>query len=53
MEAISGELRAYSAETGELLWTGPKYAGPGVTNPPDLFVAAGLVWLGETRLPVR
>ena len=47
-----GELRAYSARTGKLLWTGPKYAGPGVTNPPDLFVADGLVWLGETRLPV-
>lgn len=48
----SGELRVYSAQTGKLLWTGPKYAGPGVTNPPDLFVAGGLVWLGETRLPV-
>ncbi|MHC4700607.1 MAG: outer membrane protein assembly factor BamB family protein [Planctomycetota bacterium] len=47
-----GELRAYSAQTGKLLWTGPKYAGPGVTNPPDLFVADGLVWLGESRLPV-
>ena len=47
-----GELRAYSAQTGKLLWTGPKYAGPGVTNPPDLFVADGLLWLGESRLPV-
>ncbi|MHC4593958.1 MAG: outer membrane protein assembly factor BamB family protein [Planctomycetota bacterium] len=47
-----GELRAYSAQTGKLLWTGPRYAGPGVANPPDLFVANGLVWLGETRLPV-
>jgi outer membrane protein assembly factor BamB len=47
-----GQLRAYSAETGELLWTGPKYAGPGVTNPPDLFLIDGLAWLGETRLPV-
>ena len=27
-------------------------AGPGITNPPDLFVAQDLVWLGETRLPV-
>lgn len=48
----NGELRAYSARTGELLWQGPKYSGPGVTNPPDLFVAGGLVWVGETRLPV-
>ena len=47
-----GEVRVYSAQTGKLLWTGPKYAGPGVTNPPDLFVANGLLWLGETRLPV-
>ncbi|MHC4509061.1 MAG: outer membrane protein assembly factor BamB family protein, partial [Planctomycetota bacterium] len=47
-----GELRAYSAQTGKLLWTGPRYAGPGVANPPDLFVANDLVWLGETRLPV-
>ncbi len=48
-----GQLRAYSVENGALLWTGPDYAGPGVTNPPDLFVAGGLVWLGETRLPVN
>ncbi len=47
-----GQLRAFSAETGELLWNGPTYAGPGVTNPPDLFVIDDLVWLGETRLPV-
>lgn len=47
-----GKLHAYSAQTGKLLWTGPKYAGPGVANPPDLFVADGLVWVGETRLPV-
>ncbi len=48
-----GQVRAYASATGELLWTGPKYSGPGVTNPPDLFVADGLVWLGETRLPVN
>jgi SAM-dependent methyltransferase len=24
-----GQLRAYSAETGQVLWTGPRYAGPG------------------------
>jgi len=48
----SGRLHALSAKTGKLLWRGPKYVGPGVTNPPDLFVADGLVWVGETRLPV-
>jgi outer membrane protein assembly factor BamB len=48
----SGRLHAFSAQTGKLLWQGPKYVGPGVTNPPDLFVANGLVWVGETKLPV-
>ena len=48
----NGELRVYSTKTGELLWTGPRYSGPGITNPPDLFVASGLAWVGETRLPV-
>ncbi|MHC4401227.1 MAG: outer membrane protein assembly factor BamB family protein [Planctomycetota bacterium] len=47
-----GQLHAFSAESGDLLWSGPTYAGPGVTNPPDLFVVDDLVWLGETRLPV-
>jgi len=41
------------ATTGKTLWTGPKYLGPGITNPPDLFVANDLVWIGETRLPVN
>jgi len=48
----SGKLHAMSAETGKLLWKGPRYVGPGVTNPPDLFIADGLIWVGETRLPV-
>jgi len=48
----SGRLLALSAKTGKLLWRGPRYAGPGITNPPDLFVADGLVWVGETKLPV-
>lgn len=47
-----GQLNCFSAETGELLWSGPKYAGPGPANPPDLFVINDLVWIGETRLPV-
>jgi len=41
-------LAAFDAEKGERLWTGPKVSGPGVTHPPDLFVADGLVWGGDT-----
>jgi outer membrane protein assembly factor BamB/SAM-dependent methyltransferase len=40
-------LTAFSIQTGEKLWTGPVVQGPGVTNPPDLFVADGLVWGGD------
>jgi len=40
------ELVALSAETGKRLWGGPGGKGPGVSNPPDLFVADGLVWHG-------
>jgi outer membrane protein assembly factor BamB len=44
----SGEgLTALAAEDGRSLWTGPKISGPGVTHPPDLFVAGGLVWCGD------
>ena len=42
-----GKLRAFSAKDGKLLWTGPAYGGPGISNPPDLFVAGGLVWGGR------
>jgi len=48
----TARLRALSAKTGELLWEGPLYVGPGCNNPPDVFVADGLVWLGETRVPI-
>ena len=48
----SGRLVALSAESGKLLWTGPKYVGPGIANPPDLFVVSGLVWICETKMPV-
>jgi len=47
----TGQLLALSAATGKLLWKGPVYAGPGVANPPDLFVANGLVWVGDTTVP--
>ncbi len=44
------KLEAFSAETGKTLWTGPGGKGPGVANPPDLFVADGLVWSGARRV---
>jgi outer membrane protein assembly factor BamB len=43
------ELLTVSAETGEVLWRAPGGRGPGVANPPDLFVADGLVWYGEPK----
>jgi len=47
----TGLLKAYCTTTGKILWTGPAYTGPGVANPPDLFVANDLVWVGDTTLP--
>ena len=41
-------LTAFSATDGEKLWTGPRVSGPGISHPPDLFVADGLVWGGDT-----
>lgn len=40
------ELVAVSAETGQILWRAPGSRGPGVANPPDLFIIGGLVWYG-------
>ncbi|MBL7039566.1 MAG: PQQ-binding-like beta-propeller repeat protein [Pirellulaceae bacterium] len=40
------ELRAYSADTGDVLWNAPSPSGCGAATPPDLFVASGLVWSG-------
>ena len=39
-------LSALSAETGQELWKAAGIRGAGVANPPDLFVADGLVWYG-------
>lgn len=41
-------LTAFSADDGKVLWTGPRVSGPGISHPPDLFVADGLVWGGDT-----
>lgn len=38
-----GSTRAFSLETGELLWTGPD-GSPHARNPPGLFGAGGLIW---------
>ena len=42
-------LQSYSADTGELLWTGPRIFSTGAAQPPDLFVARGLVWPYKTN----
>jgi len=42
------QVEARSAKTGKSLWTGPGARGAGVANPPDLFVANGLVWYGRS-----
>ncbi|MFP4058184.1 MAG: PQQ-binding-like beta-propeller repeat protein [Candidatus Brocadiia bacterium] len=39
-----GELRAFSAATGEPLWTAPCHEG--FNSPPDVLVASGKVWSG-------
>jgi outer membrane protein assembly factor BamB len=41
------ELEAFSAETGERLWSTKALKGPGRYTPPDLFVASGCVWAGH------
>jgi len=38
-----GSTRAFSLQTGELLWTGPD-GSPHARNPPGLFGAGGLIW---------
>jgi len=38
-----GSTRAFSLETGELLWAGPD-GNPHARNPPGLFGAGGLIW---------
>ena len=41
------QLVALSAAKGKVLWKLPCAAGFGVANPPDLFVADGLVWYSQ------
>jgi len=42
---LDGRIVAYSAETGEQLWSGP--CRQTYNAPPDLLVADGLLWTGE------
>jgi len=39
------QAHAFSADTGERLWSGPQYRGPS-GNARDVFVIGGLVWFG-------
>jgi outer membrane protein assembly factor BamB len=44
------ELLALAVADGKSLWTLPGARGFGAINPPDLFVADGLVWYGSGKL---
>ncbi len=46
-EGWTGDLIAYSAETGEPLWQ--CRCAEAYHAPPDVFVADGLVWVGQSR----
>ncbi len=47
-----GSTRAYSLQTGELLWTGPD-GKPHARNPPGLFGIDGLIWTAWGRVSPR
>jgi len=51
--ANAKHLVAFSVADGKLLWTLPGAKGFGAINPPDLFVAGGLVWYGNGRPEVE
>ena len=51
--ATAKQLVAMSAAKGKVLWKLPGAKGFGVGNPPDLFVADGLVWYGRGRPEVE
>jgi outer membrane protein assembly factor BamB/ubiquinone/menaquinone biosynthesis C-methylase UbiE len=47
---LSGkQLVGLSAKDGQQMWQSPAPRGFSVVNPPDLFVADGLVWFGQTN----
>jgi len=41
-------IHAWQVDNGDLLWKGKRIARTGIRNPPDLFVANGLLWGGFT-----
>jgi len=45
--ATRKQLAGLSAADGRLLWQLPAARGFGIANPPDLFVAHGLLWYGQ------
>jgi len=45
--ATGKQLLAMAAADGKVLWKLPGARGYGIVNPPDLFVADGLVWYGR------
>ena len=47
-----GSTRAFSLDTGKLLWTGPD-GSPHARNPPGLFGAGGLIWTAWDRVDPR
>jgi len=47
-----GSTRAYSLETGNLLWSGPD-GSPHARNPPGLFGAGGLIWTAWDHVDPR
>ena len=51
--ATTKQLVAMSTATGKEMWKLPGARGYGVANPPDLFVADGLVWYNRGRPEVE
>jgi len=47
------QLVALAVADGKTLWTLPGAKGFGVANPPDLFVADGLVWYGNGKMEAQ
>jgi len=45
--SADGELAAFSAKTGRLLWSVP--AAEGCGSPIDVFVSGGMVWFGQEK----
>jgi outer membrane protein assembly factor BamB len=44
--ATPEKITALDLPTGEVLWTDTNSRGPGISNPPDLFITGNTVWYG-------